>query len=235
MSWIASLAALGLPHRLALIIEGLCGVITACCGKDREAVPVLFLAWTRLRRLAARFEALVAELRAGRVPAAPSPSGRDEALPQLPGLPACPQPYRLPCGFGWLLRLVPESAAFAGQVEHLLADPEMAALLAGSPQAGLLLQPLCRMLGIRPGPELASPPRRRPASRADAGEVDLAAASGGRSSRPQAARVIPPGAPPRAGAGILARYSPGAGTTAPDARHEGADPPLNVPWRAAPG
>ena len=31
-------------------------------------------------------------------------------------------------------RFAPESAAFAGQAEYLLADPEMKALLAGSPR-----------------------------------------------------------------------------------------------------
>ena len=56
---------------------------------------------------------------------------------------------RLPVGFGWLLALVPQEAAgFAGQVRTLLAEPEMVALLAASPQARRVLKPLCRMLGV---------------------------------------------------------------------------------------
>ena len=102
---------------LALIIEGLCAVLTARCVEDRTVVPVLFLAWVRLRRLVARFEALVEDVRAGRVLAAPGLGG--PSLPQMPGLPAWEQPFRLPRGFGWLLRLAPESAAYAGHVEHL--------------------------------------------------------------------------------------------------------------------
>ena len=39
----------------------------------KSAVPLLFLAWTRLGRLASRFEALVAAVRAGRLPVAPAP------------------------------------------------------------------------------------------------------------------------------------------------------------------
>ena len=44
-------------------------------------------------------------------------------------------------------------------MQYLLADSEMKALLAGSPQAVRLLRPLCRMLGVELGPEF-SPPRR---------------------------------------------------------------------------
>src|SRR5438309_2869845 len=116
----ASQPPTGLSHRLALIIAGLCEALAARMAKDRTAVPLLFLAWTRLRRLTARFEAVVADLRAGRVRAAPAARDRAQALPQMPGLPSFPQPYRLPRGFGWLPRLAPEAAAFAGQVEHLL-------------------------------------------------------------------------------------------------------------------
>ncbi|MBV8093296.1 MAG: hypothetical protein JOY71_14440 [Acetobacteraceae bacterium] len=61
-------------------------------------------------------------------------------------MPAEPPPYRAPRDFGWLLRLAPESAAYAGQVEYLLADREMKALLAGSPQ--------CKMGARNWGPDL---------------------------------------------------------------------------------
>ncbi|MBV8520815.1 MAG: hypothetical protein JOY71_01565, partial [Acetobacteraceae bacterium] len=88
-------------------------------------------------------------------------AGRDFELARLESL---PQPYRLPRKLGWLIPLVPGTAAYAGQVQHLLADPEMAALLAGSPQAGHILRPLCRMLGIQPEPGVLAqrrePPRR---------------------------------------------------------------------------
>ena len=128
---------------------------------------VLFTAWTRLRRLAVRFERLVTEVRSERLGAASGRGDRLEPLPSLPRFPGLSPPCRLPGGFGWLLRLAPESGAYVGQIEYLLADPEMKALLAGSPQAGRLLRPLCRMLGIRPGPELLLPRRCAPPRRGE--------------------------------------------------------------------
>ena len=130
------------------------------------AAALLFLAWTRLGRLASRFEALVAAVRSGRLPSARAPrvqAAGDFELPLLEGL---PQPFRLPSGFGWLIRLVPGAAAYSGQVQHLLADPEMAALLAASPQASRILRPLCQMLAVRLGPELGATRRGRSASAA---------------------------------------------------------------------
>ncbi len=60
---------------------------------------------------------------------------------------------------------------YGGQVQHLLGDPELAALLAAEPKLGRILRPLCRMLAIRPGPDLpaglhrAEPPPHKPAPR----------------------------------------------------------------------
>src|SRR4051794_38892214 len=64
-------SAIGLSDRLAQIIEGLRGVIAARGAKDRLAVPLLVLAWGRLRRLSARFASLAAKVRDGRLAAAP--------------------------------------------------------------------------------------------------------------------------------------------------------------------
>ncbi|MBV8525391.1 MAG: hypothetical protein JOY71_25255 [Acetobacteraceae bacterium] len=136
MPWTPPPLPTGLSDRLALIIAGRRAVLAAHMVKDRSAVPIMFLAWTRLGRLASRFQALVAAVRSGRLASAPArraQAGGDFELPRLEGL---PQPFRLPSRFGWLIRLVPGAAAYGGQVEHLLADPEMAALLASAPQAG---------------------------------------------------------------------------------------------------
>ena len=64
-----------------------------------------------------------------------------------------------------------QAAQFAPQVEHFLAEPELAALLRDAPQAGRLLRPLCRMLAIPvPAPLRlpARPPRPAPKARAPA-------------------------------------------------------------------
>jgi hypothetical protein len=45
----------------------------------------------------------------------------------------------------------------------MLDDPEMAALVAGAPQLGRVLRPLCRMLAVKPPAWLRLPRRRRPA------------------------------------------------------------------------
>jgi hypothetical protein len=55
----------------------------------------------------------------------------------------------LPRRFGWLVGLVGyEAAGRASQLQALLAEPEMAALVRDVPQARRILAPLCRMLGV---------------------------------------------------------------------------------------
>ncbi|MBV8095040.1 MAG: hypothetical protein JO110_17785 [Acetobacteraceae bacterium] len=214
MTWTPPLLPTGVSDRLALIVAELRVVLAAHMAKDRSAVAVLFLAWARLGRLASRFESLVAAVRARRLPPTPAPRGqaeRDLELPRLEGLP----PPRLPGRFGWLIRLVPGAAVYGSQLQYLLADPEMAALLAGSPQAGHILRPLCRMLGIRTEPELFASRGVAPASSDDAADLCHTAAPGGlppdsvssatsalplrSGSEPWAAsppRAIPPASPP---------------------------------------
>ena len=69
----------------------------------------------------------------------------------------------LPQKFGWLLKLVPEAVGYRSQLENLLRDPEMAALLAAAPTAMRRpLRSLCRMLGLPPPEILALPPRPKP-------------------------------------------------------------------------
>jgi hypothetical protein len=56
------------------------------------------------------------------------------------------------------------AAGYASQLNHLLAEPEAAALLAASPQAARILRPLCHLLGIRPASVPPLPRRERPAA-----------------------------------------------------------------------
>ena len=151
--------------RLTLIIDLICRIIAAAAVKKPLAAPWLLLLWPRLRRLAIRFDALAARVAAGRhpTPARPRPAN---ARPR--------KPYRrLPSGNAWLVRMVQETAGAGSQLQHLLAAPEMAALLSAAPQAGRLLRPLCRMLGVPRPPSLTPPPRPArpvpPPRRTDAG------------------------------------------------------------------
>src|SRR6185437_15551987 len=66
----------------------------------------------------------------------------------------------------WLLRLAGHNsykvAVYGGFLQNLLADPEMVALIAAAPQLGRVLRPLCRMLGVDPGPARLPPRSRDP-------------------------------------------------------------------------
>ncbi len=167
----------GLAHRFSLVIDGLCRVTAARIATDRSAGPLLILIVGRLRRLAARFAALAARAQAG-----PLPPPRRRAA--RPGPPRNNRQRPLPESFAWLIRLVPETAGYGGQVHALLSDPEMAALLEAVPQAGRILRPLCRMMAVRPDAPMLRPPPKRARTAAPPG--------------PEPARTDPPGPEPAA-------------------------------------
>ena len=130
--------------RFACLIDGLCRGHAARGAGIGLAGPLIALLWSRLRRIAVRFARLAERVRAGTLAAAAPPPARPAQGPA----PAA----RLPRGFAWLVRRLPQAASAASQLQHLLADPAMAELIAAAPQAGRLLRPLCRMLGVRPPP-----------------------------------------------------------------------------------
>jgi hypothetical protein len=148
---LAPTTAPGLPRTFALIIDGLCGMIATRSAADRAAQPLLSLIWNRLRRLVARFASLAARVQAGPLPPPRRRTARKQSARQR-------QP-ELPKGYAWLIRLVQPTAQFAGQVQHLLSDPEMIALLEAAPQAGRIFRPLCRALAIPLPPALRPKPR----------------------------------------------------------------------------
>ena len=151
-----------LTDRLACTIEAIRCAVAAWGAKNRAAAPIIVLLWGRFGHIVTRFTALVAQVRAGRVPAQRVTRRADGPAP--PRDPPSRPTVELPRGFAWLLRLVPETRSLAGQVRHWLTDPELKEILAAAPQAGRLLRPLCHMLGIEPGPALALPrPERRAA------------------------------------------------------------------------
>ena len=58
-------------------------------------------------------------------------------------------PRALPVGFAWLVKLAKwEAAGLGGQLQHVLEQPEMVALLLACPQARRVMAPICRMLAI---------------------------------------------------------------------------------------
>ena len=148
-------------ERLAAIIAWLAGCVAEQGCRQRLAGPLVVAIWTRLRRISAQFLALAAT---PVPPARPAPAGHNAAPDTAPRpAPQAARPPRrkpvMPCGARWLLRLIPGAAASLSQLETLLRDPEMEALLAADPRMGRLLRALCWMLGVHPS--LAPPPRRR--------------------------------------------------------------------------
>jgi hypothetical protein len=164
--------------RFARLIEGLCRAVAARGGRGGLAGPLVILIWTRLRGILARISALAERIATGRY------RQRHALRRPRPGPRRPPLRRPLPQSMAWLIRLVPEAAAGASQLRHLLADPDMAALLAAAPQMRRLLRPLCRMLGVRPPPGLLTPPPAAPPAAPPAPR------------RPAAERPPPGAAPP---------------------------------------
>jgi len=139
--WLAAIVL-----RLGLAVDG-----NSMWG--RLARPLALLILTRIRLINQRFTRIAASVREARyefrIVKAPS---RGTGKPRL----ANP----LPSKFGWLLKLVPEAAGYRSQLERLLRDPEMVALIEAAPKSlGRPLRSLCHMLALRP-PELLAPPKR---------------------------------------------------------------------------
>ena len=180
--------------RFALVIEGL---LRSVAGSHRRlAGPLILLICKRLRRIAAGFAAVAAQVGSGTLRAAssrperrPVPTGR---APARPAWSAAGPP--LPRGFAWLLRLVPEGAAYGSQLQALLSEPEMATLISAAPQIGRLLRPLCRMLAVEPTPELRRKRLRGPAPDASAAAPDQTTAPG--EAAPDAGPGTSPARPP---------------------------------------
>jgi hypothetical protein len=160
----------GLAEWLTLLIEGLREALGVRAEKDLSVALLMLLAWSRLGELSARFARLFAAFQQGRLAAARNGHfggrrKRDEEERRRfgPGDPALPS--RLPSKFGWLVEAAPESAEFVGQVQEWLEHPDLAGLLAQAPQAERLLNPLCRMLGIKPHPAMIEARAKQDAAR----------------------------------------------------------------------
>ena len=155
-----------IARRFALAIAGLIGVMGAVFNPHpNPPVPGQLLRGYFLRT-SNRFSRLIARLAAGIAPRKPAPRAKREPTERKsPRL-------RLPRKKMWLRALLGwRAGGYATQIEHLLNQPETAALVANSPQAQRLLRPLCRMLGIAatcvpPLPPRPRKPRPKPAPKA---------------------------------------------------------------------
>ena len=152
-------SAWALAGRFARFISGLREAMATSAEHNAPLMNLAARLWNRLTEAAERFAAIAAHpvARSRRRPAEAAPMPEDAAPPR----PRAPR-RTLPRTQGWLARLSPETVPFGIDLANLLAQPEMAELLATAPRLGRLLRPLCRMFGITP-PEAPPPPPDTPA------------------------------------------------------------------------
>ncbi len=168
-------SAWALAGRFARFISGLREVVAVSIEHNPALMTIAARLWNRLTEAAERFAVIAAHpvARTRRRPAEPTP-GPEDAMPADPApahrMPARPtRPRRpLPRGFGWLARMAPETVPSGVDFAYLLAQPELAELLATAPRLWRVLRPVCRMFGITPSetlpPPPPTPPRRAPAA-----------------------------------------------------------------------
>ena len=145
------MTSLSPSDRFALTTAALCRAVAACLGRGLMSAGMIVLVWRRVRRAECLFLALVKRVRSGRFR-----GGWVRAVLAGCGGARCGEARattglecRLPLRFGWLMGVMPyEAAGYAGQMQTVLAEPEMAALLRDVPQARRILGPVCRMLGV---------------------------------------------------------------------------------------
>ena len=138
-------AAPEMARRLGLIVAGLVALVARRFLRDPKFHTLILPLCAWLGRTMRRFGRVraVAVVR----PAVPAVA-RTAAVARV----------RLPSRRGWLVReLGWEAAGFGCQLEALLGEPEMVALLARLPAVGRVLRPLGRMLGVTVGPVVAKP------------------------------------------------------------------------------
>ena len=141
--------------QFATILFGLRAEIAAQAARDRARTALLVLVWGRIGRMGTRLEKLFARWRANTLPnrtllkPRPSRAGESRTPREMP---------HLPTGHAWLVVIMGYDAAGRGsQLQHLLAHPDLPEFLDAAPQAGRILRPLCRMLGVIPPPQLLRP------------------------------------------------------------------------------
>jgi hypothetical protein len=156
MPWVAPYQPTELVARLFLILRNLRDGLAIRGAKEHATGPLVLLICKRLTRMYARVENLVAAIREGRLPTPPAQRPRSRREPRPP------KALHLPRGFGWMLRMAPETRQTGGQVQFWMADPELAELVAKAPQLGRTLRWLCQAMQIEPPPALRLPPRPRP-------------------------------------------------------------------------
>ena len=126
----------------SILLTHLQVAVAVVAARDRCLTALLVAVWGRIGRMRTRLERLIALWRAGILPT-PRKSRAGEVH-----ISSVRTPSIIPTTPAWLLVAVREAGPTRAQLEHLLSDAEWVEFLAAVPQAGRILRPLCRMLGI---------------------------------------------------------------------------------------
>ncbi len=131
---------------LPVVVRDLLGMMNNAWLHHVLGPAVIRLVYGRLGRLCGTLERLMAQFKAGTLR---TRAPRSAAV--LVERYTWPRPPRVWVGgYAWLVVLMKHRAAgYGSQLQHILEQPEMAALLAASPQARRVLRPICRMLAVR--------------------------------------------------------------------------------------
>ena len=155
-------------RRLGAILLALAALVAHGLLRDPFRAPLIVPLWNLITRAARRLDGAFARFAAGIVPR-PRAATPDAASPRVKSV--------LPTRRGWLtVALGSQAAAYATQIEFLLAEPEAAEALAGSLAARRILAPIRHMLGVvaprprrprvrvrpQPAPAPLAPPRPIP-------------------------------------------------------------------------
>ena len=167
------------PPSLCDRMLGLLGLMThlMLVGRypDQRKAPSSFLVITYFERVMQRFAAYHARFLAGTlVPPRPRPPRADDApAPESAASESAAsertRPERMPTTFGWVLTVAATAVGCAEQLQYILREPDLHAMMERAPQMARLFRPLCRMLGMRAAegfPALLLPPPRPRAPRA---------------------------------------------------------------------
>ena len=132
----------------SFLLSHLQAAIAVVSARERHLTVLLVAVCGRIGRMRTRLERLIALWRAGMLPKpCKSRAGEVRTSVRVPSM--------IPTVPAWLVVAVREAAPLGGQLEHLLSQAEYVEFLAAVPQAGRILRPLCRMLGVAQTPRAA--------------------------------------------------------------------------------
>ena len=171
----ALIIELPLSDRFTFLIKGLLTDVVGAIPSGLIPVPLIKLLWWRLRRMSARFAAIMAQYEAGtlppprpaRLPPAPAAPSVAPSAPAEPRPTPSPRPLELPRHVGWVTQKIPDAEIWRPQLREMLADHKLPAALAAAPQLGSLLRSMCHMMAVKKpawlrlprGPRAPRPPK----------------------------------------------------------------------------